>query len=108
VAVAAAVASGVADAGLGIEAAAAQFKLAFVPLIDEDYYLLCRKDALDSAAVLRLRELLAGPAWRAALGSLPGCTAHEHAGGVLALTKALPWWHFRTPRVHGAAQRASS
>ncbi len=98
VAVAAAVASGVADAGLGIEAAAAQFRLAFVPLIDEDYYLLCRKPALERAAVLRLRELLAGQAWRQVLASLPGCTPHDHAGSVLALTKALPWWHYRTPR----------
>jgi len=98
VAVAAAVASGVADAGLGIEAAAAQFSLAFVPLIDEDYYLLCRKEALESAAVVRLRELLAGQAWRQVLATLRGCAPHEQAGSVLALTKALPWWHYRTPR----------
>ena len=98
VAVAAAVASGAADAGLGIEAAAAQFNVAFVPLVDEDYYLLCRKEALDSAALVRLREWLAGPDWRAALASLPGCTPHASAGSVLALTKALPWWHYRSPR----------
>ncbi|MDP1693295.1 MAG: substrate-binding domain-containing protein [Burkholderiaceae bacterium] len=98
VAVAAAVASGVADAGIGIEAAAAQFSLAFVPLIEEDYYLLCRKEALERAAVQRLRELLAGQAWRAALASLPGCTPHVGAGSVLALTQALPWWRYRTPR----------
>jgi putative molybdopterin biosynthesis protein len=98
VAVAAAVASGVADAGLGIEAAAAQFGLAFVPLIDEDYYLLCRKDALERTAVVRLRELLAGEAWRQALALLRGCAPHDQAGSVLALTKALPWWHYRTPK----------
>ena len=98
VAVAAAVASGVADAGVGIEAAAAQFKLAFVPLIEEDYYLLCRKEALERVAVVRLRELLGSEAWRAALASLPGCAPHANAGSVLALTKALPWWHYRTPR----------
>jgi putative molybdopterin biosynthesis protein len=98
VAVAAAVASGVADAGIGIEAAAAQFKLAFVPLIEEDYYLLCRKEALERVAVTRLRELLASEAWRATLASLPGCAPHANAGSVLALTKALPWWHYRTPR----------
>jgi putative molybdopterin biosynthesis protein len=98
VAVAAAVASGVADAGIGIEAAAAQFKLGFVPLIEEDYYLLCRKEALERVAVARLRELLASQAWCAALASLPGCAPHANAGSVLALTKALPWWHYRTPR----------
>jgi len=47
VAVAAAVASGVGDVGPGIEAAAHQFGLDFIPLIAEDYYLVCLKDALD-------------------------------------------------------------
>ncbi len=67
-------------------------------MTDEDYYLLCRKEALESAAVVRLRELLAGQAWRQVLATLRGCAPHEQAGSVLALTKALPWWHFRTPR----------
>jgi len=103
VAVAAAVASGIADVAVGIEAAAAQFKLAFVPLIEEDYYLLCRKETLERVALLRLRELLAGTAWQEALLTLPGCAASAMAGDVLSLTKALPWWHYRTPRRSGQA-----
>ena len=103
VAVAAAVASGLADVAVGIEAAAAQFKLAFVPLIEEDYYLLCRKETLERVALVRLRELLAGTAWQEALLTLPGCAASAMAGDVLALTKALPWWHYRTPRRSGKA-----
>lgn len=98
VAVAAAVASGVADVGIGIEAAAASFGLHFVPLAEEEYYLVCLKEWLDGAAVQRLRALLAGPAWRDALATLPGCAAHGRAGEVLALTRALPWWHYRSPR----------
>jgi putative molybdopterin biosynthesis protein len=98
VAVAAAVASGLADVGVGIQAAAAQFNLHFVPLAEEDYFLVCLKDWLDAAAVARLRGLLAGPAWSAALATLPGCTPHARAGEVLALTKALPWWHYRSPK----------
>jgi putative molybdopterin biosynthesis protein len=98
VAVAAAVASGVADVGLGIEAAAAQFNLHFVPLAQEDYYLVCLKEVLDSAAVQRLRALLAAPVWAEALATLAGCVPHERPGEVLALTKALPWWHYRTPK----------
>jgi len=101
VAVAAAVASGVADVGMGIEAAAAQFNLHFVPLADEDYYLVCLKESLDSAAVQRLRQLLAAPAWATALATLAGCVPHEHAGDVLSLTKALPWWHYRVPKSRG-------
>jgi putative molybdopterin biosynthesis protein len=98
VAVAAAVASGAADVGLGIEAAAAQFNLHFVPLVEEDYYLVCLKDGLERAAVSRLRALLGGEVWTAALLSLAGCAPHALAGEVLALTKALPWWHYRAPK----------
>ena len=98
VAVAAAVASGQADAGVGIEAAAVQFKLAFVPLADEAYYLVCRKDTLDRAGIARLRELLASVAWAGAVRSLAGCAPAADAGQVLALTRALPWWHYRRPR----------
>lgn len=100
VAVAAAVASGVADVGVGIQAAAAQFGLGFVPLVQEQYYLVCLKDALDSAGVVRLRELLASAAWAEAAQSLPGCASAADAGRVLALTQALPWWRWRTPRAH--------
>jgi putative molybdopterin biosynthesis protein len=97
VAVAAAVAAGQADVGPGIEAAAAQFDLAFVPLVEEDYFLVCLKEALDGPAVLRLREALADPAWTAALLAQPGY-APWHAGEVLSLTQVLPWWHYRKAR----------
>ena len=66
-AVAAALAGGTADAGPGIEAAARAFGLGFVPLIDEDYYLVCLKDALAHPAVQKLRAALADPAWVLAL-----------------------------------------
>lgn len=98
VAVAAAVASGAADVGIGIEAAAAQFGLGFVPLVQEQYYLVCLKGTLERAGVQRLRELLADAAWTQALGALAGCAAASDAGRVLALTQALPWWRYRTPR----------
>ena len=101
VAVAAAVASGVADVGVGIAAAAVQFNLGFVPLSDEAYYLVCLKDALERPGVVRLRELLASAAWASAVRSLAGCAAAADAGAVLALTQALPWWHYRKPRGPG-------
>ena len=101
VAVAAAVASGVADVGVGIAAAAAQFNLGFVPLSDEAYYLVCLKDALERPAIVRLRELLASAAWAGAVRSLAGCAVADDAGAVLALTQALPWWHYRKPRGPG-------
>ena len=93
-AVAAAVASGAADAGLALEAAAARFGLSFVPLIEEEYYLVCLREALDQPAVGKLREVLQGAAWREVLADVPGYAA-ARAGEVLSLTRALPWWHFR-------------
>ncbi len=97
VAVAAAVASGVADVGPGIEAAAQPFGLDFIPLIAEDYYLVCLKDALEHPAVLKLRAALEGAAWAQALAGLPGY-APARSGEVLSLTQALPWWHFRVAK----------
>ena len=93
-AVAAALASGAADAGPGIEAAAQAFGLGFVPLIEEDYFLVCMKDALDHPAVLKLRAALEGPAWQQVLLALPGYVP-SRGGQVLSLTQALPWWNFR-------------
>jgi putative molybdopterin biosynthesis protein len=98
VAVAAAVASGLADTGLGVQAAADQFNLHFVPLAEEDYFLVCLKESLDLPGVTRLRALLAAPEWAAALQTQAGCAPHARAGEVLSLTKALPWWHYRATK----------
>ncbi len=96
-AVAAAVASGGAEVGLGIEAAARQFGLDFVPLVEEDYFFVCLRDALDEPPVLALRDVLQGAAWRDVVAGLPGYTA-AHGGEVLSLTRALPWWRFKAPK----------
>ena len=106
-AVAAALAGGAADAGPGIESAARAFGLGFVPLIDEDYFLVCLKDALDHPAVLKLRDALASTAWTQALQALPGY-APSSGGQVLSLTQALPWWNFRQAKkpVGDGLQRA--
>ena len=92
-AVAAAVAAGVADVGLGIQAAAQAQGLAFVPLAEEDYFLVCLKPTLDTAPMLALRRALASPAWADALQGLPGYGV-QRPGEVLSLTRALPWWQF--------------
>jgi putative molybdopterin biosynthesis protein len=107
VAVAAAVASGQADVGAGIEAAAQQFGLDFIPLIAEDYFLACLKHALEHPAVVRLREVLEAPNWLQAVAGLPGYEA-AHSGEVLALTRALPWWNYRVPRPHSEDNRVAA
>jgi putative molybdopterin biosynthesis protein len=93
--VAAAVASGDADAGIGIEAAARRYGLGFIPLVEEDYFLVCLRDMLEHPGVAQLRELLRGDAWRETVAALPGYST-QRGGEVLSLTRALPWWHFRT------------
>ncbi len=90
-AVAQAVASGAADAGLGIEAAARSRGLDFVPLLNEDYYLVCLKAALDQPPVQALLEVLRSTAWQQQLSALPGYRP-ECSGKVLSLKARLPWW----------------
>jgi putative molybdopterin biosynthesis protein len=90
-AVAQAVASGSADAGLGIEAAAHARGLGFVALLQERYYLVCLKEALEAPPIALLRKLLQGEAWQRELASLPG-HAPWRSGEVLSLKAQLPWW----------------
>jgi putative molybdopterin biosynthesis protein len=92
VAVALCVASGVVDAGTGVEAAALQFGLHFVPLVEENYFLACLNSSLDHPAVQRLREGLAGARWRDILANLPGYQPAAEAGGLLVIEDTLPWW----------------
>ncbi|MGJ9419902.1 substrate-binding domain-containing protein [Massilia sp. CMS3.1] len=96
-AVAAAVASGQADVGFGIEAAASAFGLVFLPLMREQYYFVCLKEAVDQPALSKLRELLRRSEWQGLIADLPGYDV-EGAGDVIPLSRALPWYSFRTPK----------
>jgi putative molybdopterin biosynthesis protein len=96
-AVAQAVAAGTADAGLAIEAAARARGLDFVPLVQELYYLVCLRSALEQPPMLALREVLASPTWQARLAQLPGYEAYR-SGEVLSLRQQLPWWRYLRPR----------
>jgi putative molybdopterin biosynthesis protein len=99
-AVAQAVAFGAADAGLGIEAAARSRGLDFVPLLEEHYYLVCLKAALDEPATQALLQVLRSQAWQRQVAMLPGYQADAACGEVLSLRARLPWWNFspRKPR----------
>jgi putative molybdopterin biosynthesis protein len=92
VAVALCVASGVADAGVGVEAAALEFGLHFTALVEEDYFLACLKGNIAHAAVQRLCAALAGKGWKEILAHLPGYQPAAAAGRVLVMEEALPWW----------------
>jgi molybdate transport repressor ModE-like protein len=71
-AVAATIAAGKADVGFGLEAAARQFRLGFVPVAEERYFFACRRGVLRDAGVQRFRALLAGPVTKRIVGRLAG------------------------------------
>jgi molybdate-binding protein/DNA-binding transcriptional regulator YhcF (GntR family) len=80
-AVAAAVAEGSADAGLGIRAAARAFDLDFLPLARERYDLVLAAADRDHSPVAELLAVLASPQFRAVVGQIGGydtaCTGLE-------------------------------
>jgi len=88
-AVAAYVASGMADAGVGVEAAAKRFDLGFVPLAGERYFFLCSKSALKTPALQSVIDTLCNPDFRNLVNALPGYDA-AHCGAVLAIDEAFP------------------
>ncbi len=74
-AVAAYVASGMADVGFGLEAAAAQFGLDFEPLSTEHYLLVCPEDRLRQQNVQDLLAFMGSKGFLAQLESLTGYAA---------------------------------
>ncbi len=87
-AVAAYIASGMADAGMGMRAASAQFKLDFIPLLRETYYFALRRDALDGPAMGQLLEQMRQPAYHKLVAALPGYDANG-TGEVLSIREAF-------------------
>ncbi|MBN3789294.1 substrate-binding domain-containing protein [Burkholderia sp. Ac-20353] len=57
-AIAAFVASGMADLGFGVEPAAHHFGLDFIPVVDEDYYFACERARLDERPLAGVLALL--------------------------------------------------
>ncbi len=90
-----------ADVALGIEAAATAQGLDFVPLVKENYHLVCLKTALDDPAICALREALQSTSWLDTLGSLAGYTP-DRSGEVLSLRSVLPWWSFPRKKHHSS------
>ncbi|MFN2534369.1 MAG: molybdopterin biosynthesis protein [Pseudonocardiaceae bacterium] len=82
-AVAAAVAAGRADAGLGILAAARAHGLDFVPVAREPYDLVLTRETHDSALLAPLWTLLADPIFHAAIQALAGYSTTETGHRIL-------------------------
>jgi len=88
-AVAAFIASGMADAGLGVETAARQFHLGFVPLMMERYFLLVRRESLETPMIERLLAVMRSREFKAHLVGLQGLDSGR-CGKVEELWQALP------------------
>lgn len=76
-AVAAYVASGMADVAFGVEAAARKFDLGFVRLLTEDYFFVCRKDILEVDAVRRILKVMQGRDFHSAISLVPGYSVRD-------------------------------
>ena len=88
-AIAAYVASGMADAGFGVEPAARQFALDFLPVAKERYFLICRAESLALPESKELIELIRGQAFLDLIAGLPGYSA-PRAGQVESVAEAFP------------------
>lgn len=89
-AVAAFVASGMADAGLAVEPAARQFKLDFVPVAQERYMLTGKAATLAAPGVRELCALLRGKEFASVIAPVPGYELDE-PGQIVAPEVVFPW-----------------
>lgn len=88
-AVAACVASGLADAGFGLERPARYFQLDFIPMASERYFLVCHEAALDHPVMQAVLDILRGPAFKSQVNALPGYDSRA-SGSVTPLAQAFP------------------
>ena len=87
-AVAAYIASDMADVSFGVEAAARQFDLDFINLITEDYFFICKKQTLETDEVKRLLAIMRNEEFRKLISELPGYTVKD-AGAIRTLKEML-------------------
>ncbi len=88
-AIAAYVGSGMADAGFGVEPAARQFALDFLPMVKERYIMICSEESLALPESQELVRLLRGQAFLDLIADLPGYSA-PRAGQIETLVEAFP------------------
>ena len=87
-AVAAYIASGMADVGIGVQTAAHRFGLQFLPLVRERYFFAVNKSALGEPAMRTVLSLMQSPAYRSSVASLMGYEAGE-TGKLLGVGEAF-------------------
>jgi molybdate transport repressor ModE-like protein len=88
-AVAAYIASGMADAGFGVEPGARRFRLDFVPLVNERYFLACHASALATEPIKEVLAILRGNEFRALINDQRGLDSTD-SGRTLSIEEAFP------------------
>jgi molybdate transport repressor ModE-like protein len=87
-AVAAYIASGMADVGFGVQTAAQRFGLGFVPLLAERYFLAARSASLEEPLMKQALDILRSAPFKAAVDALAGYEASD-SGTILSLGEAF-------------------
>ncbi|MEB0136564.1 substrate-binding domain-containing protein [Actimicrobium sp. CCC2.4] len=87
-AVAAYIASGMADVGFGVQTAAERFGLTFIPLVRERYFFAIEKAAMDLPLIRQVLSVIRSEAYRASVNALAGYEAGD-TGKVLSLDEAF-------------------
>lgn len=82
-AVAAYVASGMADVGFGVETAAKRFDLDFIPVARESYFFACKKNALEQAHLKSALGIMRHAAFRKTVNALAGYDG-AHSGSIVS------------------------
>jgi molybdate transport repressor ModE-like protein len=87
-AVAAYIASGMADVGLGVRTAAQRFNLDFIPLVRERYFFAIRTESVDEPLIREFISVLQRPDYHAGVDDLTGYDAAD-TGKILSLEEAF-------------------
>ena len=81
-AVAAYVASGMADVSFGVEAAARQFGLDFIRLLTEDYFFVCKRAFLETEPMRRVIDIMKGREFQRGGGEPARLRRDQHRHGL--------------------------
>jgi len=87
-AVAAYVASNMADVGFGVETAARRFDLDFIPVARENYFFACKAGALNQSLLKSTRDIMQSAAFRNAVNALAGYDGTQ-SGSVVAFEETF-------------------
>lgn len=87
-AVAAYVASGMADVSFGVEAAARRFDLDFIPILRERYFFACEQESLEQGVLDPIRDIIKSEAFKGTVAGLAGYDG-TGAGSVESIQSGL-------------------